>query len=143
LEYSFGCSVFAFVDWQWNFGDGSSGTGAAINHTFPSSGVYQVCLEATAPNGCVSTICKPVIVVATGIIENKNAMILFPNPAKSTIQLNWIETRDFVEIYNSNGMLVRFIPIYSNFYELDISELNSGLYFIIDNKGVANKLIKE
>ncbi|MFM7770107.1 MAG: PKD domain-containing protein, partial [Bacteroidota bacterium] len=131
------------VDWQWNFGDGSTGSGVTINHVFPSSGVYQVCLDATAPNGCVSTICKPVIVVSTGISEEYKSIAIFPNPATSDVQLNWVESIEYIELFNSNGMLLRFIPINSNSYKLDISELNSGIYFIVDNRGIANKFIKE
>ncbi|MCB0585750.1 MAG: PKD domain-containing protein, partial [Phaeodactylibacter sp.] len=36
--------------WQWDFGDGQTGSGQEISHTFPGEGVYTVCL--TTSGGC-------------------------------------------------------------------------------------------
>ena len=40
---------------SWDFGDGSSGTGAVANHTYTTAGDYVVKVEATDNGGLSST----------------------------------------------------------------------------------------
>lgn len=60
--------------WMWNFGDGSFSNLQNPSHTFQSSGVYQVSLQITTINGCVSTSTSPAIVV---VHPNPNASFVF------------------------------------------------------------------
>lgn len=59
---------FQVESWEWDFGDGTTGTGQTITHTFPEDSVdtYTVCLTTTSilQNGdtCVATSCQDVIV---------------------------------------------------------------------------------
>lgn len=47
--------------WLWVFGDGTTGTAQNPNHTYPSNGIYNVCLIAT--NNCGSdTTCQQVLI---------------------------------------------------------------------------------
>lgn len=41
------------VSHQWDFGDGTTGSGASLDHTFKQSGRYRVTLRVTASNGAV------------------------------------------------------------------------------------------
>ncbi|MBL0913426.1 MAG: PKD domain-containing protein, partial [Bacteroidia bacterium] len=54
------------VTYNWNFGDGTTGSGQYPVHTFPGPGIYVVCLEVTAiaPNGqiCEKKICKEIYI---------------------------------------------------------------------------------
>jgi PKD repeat protein len=64
-----GCS-FTFLDsssttntiatYAWDFGDGSTGTGANPTHVYGSSGSYVVCLTITDSLGCTDTQCRTV-----------------------------------------------------------------------------------
>lgn len=48
----------------WDFGDGSTGTGVIVQHTYAASGTYNVCLNTTNPtNGCTSQTCTTLVVV--------------------------------------------------------------------------------
>jgi gliding motility-associated-like protein len=47
------------VAWDWDFGDGSTGTGAPVTHTYGTPGVYDVTLIVTDSVGCRDTIVKP------------------------------------------------------------------------------------
>jgi len=40
--------------YSWNFGDGSTGTGLAVKHTYPVTGIYVITLKATDNTGVVS-----------------------------------------------------------------------------------------
>gem|GEM_PF-4720336 len=44
------------VDWQWNFGDGTTGSGATVTHTYTSLGNYFATLTVTDSNGRVNLI---------------------------------------------------------------------------------------
>ncbi len=46
------------VTCSWNFGDGSSGTGSPVTHTFASPGYYNITLSATNADGCISSLTK-------------------------------------------------------------------------------------
>ncbi|MEW5918175.1 MAG: PKD domain-containing protein [Gemmatimonadota bacterium] len=38
---------FGITSWTWNFGDGTTGSGAIVNHNFPRSGTYTVTLTVS------------------------------------------------------------------------------------------------
>jgi len=40
------------AQWQWSFGDGQSGTGQSVTHTYATYGVYEVCLNVFLECGC-------------------------------------------------------------------------------------------
>ncbi len=44
------------VTYAWNFGDGSTGTGASTSHLYTVSGTYNVTLTVTTALGCVSSV---------------------------------------------------------------------------------------
>ncbi|TNE59780.1 MAG: PKD domain-containing protein [Bacteroidetes bacterium] len=47
---------------SWNFGDGSSATGYAVQHTFPQEGYYAVCLTVTDAYGCSEQVCQDIFI---------------------------------------------------------------------------------
>jgi PKD repeat protein len=49
------------VAWFWDFGDGTTGTGANVSHTF-APGTYNVCLTVTTSNGITCTSCQTVTI---------------------------------------------------------------------------------
>lgn len=74
---------------------------------------------------------------------DKEKLTFSPNPAHSKIVINSNDKIESVEVYDISGKL---ISTHSNTYEIDISELMQGMYFLRMNLGneiVTKKFIKE
>lgn len=67
-----GSSNYPPLTYHWSFGDGSSGSGQNITHTYANSGVYNVCLTVTDANGCTAIYCQNVS-ITTNLCGNANA----------------------------------------------------------------------
>jgi hypothetical protein len=120
--------------YNWNFGDGSTATGIEVKHTYSATGTYQVCVEAKTSAGCVSKVCKSIVV------ENSVAprLTLSPNPVSSTLHVNFLSTKGesvIVRIINSNGVIVRTYTkaavAGSNTWEFDLGSLPIGVYSMV------------
>lgn len=46
------------ITYTWNWGDGSTSTGATPSHTYTTPGFYKICLTITDGAGCTSTYCN-------------------------------------------------------------------------------------
>jgi len=70
---------------------------------------------------------------------------IFPNPAKDILNIKGISSEDSnIEIYNTIGKLVLSHYSITNNTRIDISNLNSGLYFIkFENSNTSLKFVKE
>ncbi|MBX2923665.1 MAG: PKD domain-containing protein [Chitinophagaceae bacterium] len=76
LNVNFQANAPGAVSWQWDFGDGSQGTGATPQHTYTAKGEYNVTLTITTSGGCESSVTKNQfvrIIAPTVSITNSNA----------------------------------------------------------------------
>ena len=53
-------SLFGIASYSWNFGDGNTGSGNNVSHTYSSNGIYNVQLIITGVTGCKDTFNMPV-----------------------------------------------------------------------------------
>jgi hypothetical protein len=86
--------------------------------------------------------------LATQDFEFSNYFTLYPNPAKSVLNISSKETIEVksISIYNTLGQLVLVIPNAEKVSKIDVSSLTTGNYFIKINsdKGSSNaRFIKE
>jgi len=51
------------VDFAWDFGDGTTGTGKSPQHHYSDLGLYRILLKATSPYGCTDTLSSTVKIV--------------------------------------------------------------------------------
>lgn len=79
-------SIAGAVNYNWNFGDGSSATTSTVSHTFNNSGntdlTYNVQLIATNSFGCADTTTRPVKVFAlpNALFQVNPTTIMIPAP---------------------------------------------------------------
>lgn len=157
----------AITNWAWDFGDGTTGTGSSVNHTFPGSGSYMVTLTVFgySPNEkecCFVQVRHEVRVECDGggkarmtapnnsddIINN---VILHPNPSNGIVNLSFDlknDNRVSISIIDVTGKVVyEHTPSYilSGSHSIEIStELPKGIYTSIistENNKVTKKLI--
>ena len=92
------CDVYFFNSgagtFNWDFGDGSTGTGQSPVHSYNSNGNYDVCLSSidSLGNSCDSCITVSVINCNVGRTELENEMSnfsLYPNPLKSNLTIKY------------------------------------------------------
>ena len=55
-------SYFGINSYDWDFGDGTSGSGNTVSHTYTVTGTYNIQLTITGISGCTDVITKPVYV---------------------------------------------------------------------------------
>ena len=56
-----------FASYEWDFGDGQTGEGENVSHTYASPGQYQVTHTVSTSNGCEDTINETVTVIDTPV----------------------------------------------------------------------------
>ena len=109
---------------SWNFGDGTTGTDAITEHSFPSSGSFPVTLIVTTADGCKDTLVQTVSITdgpvaefttadstidaVPGIAEFYNTSqnetdVFFDFGDNSGLQTGSLTSRTH-HIYNSNGV---------------------------------------
>ena len=93
--------VSGLLNYSWNFGDATTGTGAAPSHIYDSTGFYNVCLVVGDTGGvCVDTLCTTIYVYiapATCDATFTNNLLGVGNESftAAPFDLNWDYSWDF------------------------------------------------
>jgi hypothetical protein len=135
------------LNYLWDWGDGSTSTGATPSHVYSSASYYNICLSITDSTGCTATFCDSstyiykteaaaitinvVEQLPTGIEEAiaEATISVYPNPATNQLNINLKGLQaDQISIYNIDGKLLSNVKQPAN-NQRDISDLSAGLYF--------------
>jgi hypothetical protein len=129
--------------WHWDFGDGTTFSGKKpYFHSFPSNGVYNVCLTVSNENS-ENTSCR-LVTIGTSAIENEELEIkndrvsIFPNPTDGEVLLtlsDYIPEHGVVEVYDAMGKLVHKQRVYYGWNNVDLKNFASGSYHYIVKDG--------
>lgn len=117
--------------YSWDFGDGNTGVGSSVTHAYSQESSYVVTL--TVSNDCGEDEVSKTIFASVSISELElSSLVLYPNPSNGVI---YIETDNAsieeIIIFDNLGREVdRFLGNQSNKQDLDISYLNSGIYYL-------------
>lgn len=126
----------------WDFGDGSPlVTGAFVQHTYATNGIYSVKLSLVG--NCDSVLSANIKTVdvfdaaggtGTGIkdINNKNGLVIYPNPGNGlvTIESKSAMNIEAVELYSIAGQRLINKQFNASKVSIDASHLASGIYLI-------------
>ena len=88
------------------------------------------------------------ITVGTTEMNNDMSFVVGPNPAKNQLQISFGDSNQVksISIYDISGRKVRTLNVNTQSTIIDISELNSGYYFVKANDGihsVTRKILKQ
>ena len=147
-----GSNSVGAVTYDWDFGDGNTGTGQNTSNIYTSNGTYYVTLTVASACG-VDSITDTVIVEGIGFAESvlNQTLEIYPNPARAEVNIsfNRLNEKARISLLDLSGkeLMVREINNSGDFYSgrIDISELSDGVYMlqISDGEVVVNRrLIK-
>ena len=121
--------------YNWDFGDGSSGTGVNPTHSYVTPGLfYEVTLTVT--NTCSSDKLSYKLVdrLSRDELDGRDSYELYPNPADDQITISWgryTQPVQKVRIFNVSGALLRESVIPDNSRQstqLNVEGLSNGYY---------------
>ncbi len=125
------------ISYSWTFGDGTTGTGNEIKHTYAGTSSYTVCLIMRTESGCETKICKQV--GASIISTNQPRLVLSPNPVSTTLHAVFYSTKAetmTIKIFNANGVLLKTFTrpavVGANDWDFaDVATLPNGIYSVL------------
>ncbi|MDR2235489.1 MAG: T9SS type A sorting domain-containing protein [Chryseobacterium sp.] len=131
----------------WNFGDGTSSTLENPQHTYTSSGDYQVSLTTDACHRN-STKTKTVAFRTLGTKEQKIASLqIYPNPAQDFINIITEGKISVISLTDASGRMLRYrLEKTSSGYTIPLNHLSHGMYILRYKAGeteFTQKIIKK
>lgn len=132
-------------NYTWDFGDGNTGTGASVTHSYSQESSYVVTL--TASNDCGEDVVSKTIFASVSISElNALPIEIYPNPSKGLINIDsYNKYIDEIIIFDNLGREVdRFSGNNKTKYLLNISHFKPGMYYIrilLEDKSIIKNFI--
>jgi hypothetical protein len=128
------------TSYSWNFGDGNTGSGVSVNHTYASSGTYTVTLIVV--NDCGSDTATFPVTVQSIDQFGMGSVSLYPNPNTGLFQIIGLPVDGgdiLVEVMSTTGAVVYRATVEqgNDVKEVDMRGYGPGVYQVrmTNNKG--------
>ncbi len=121
------------ISYNWNFGDGTTGTGQTANHIYNTNGNFTVTLIVCNSNCCDTTTQTLDVSVGINNIINADGWIVFPNPTMNNFNLSYSGSQQIesLSLFNTLGEIVwTSISSGKNQWVINAEVLSSGIYFL-------------
>lgn len=127
--------------YNWDFGDGTTGTGANPSHVYTTTGKFLVRVRATdnanVTNSKWMLVDVGVVITTVSNIADKAKMNIFPNPANDILTISGVNSATGIRLLSLIGETVLDFGPSNNTYlvQLNVSQLPKGVYLleIIEN----------
>ncbi|MEM7657530.1 MAG: PKD domain-containing protein, partial [Bacteroidota bacterium] len=125
--------------WLWDFGDGTTSTEQSPVHMYADTGVYEVSLQITGPEGCTDAIVKTITVIPRPTaVDNwliDEALTIYPNPGTGLFQvvLPTSATGTLqLQVMNQMGQVMTRMQLNSSESKqtIDLSDQAAGVYLV-------------
>lgn len=83
-------SFYEPTEWSWDYGDGYGSTEVNPDHSYATTGIYEVCLTVSNTYGS-NTFCRDVEITTVGtdeLVMGSSGLQIFPNPANESVTMN-------------------------------------------------------
>ncbi|HOZ87039.1 MAG TPA: T9SS type A sorting domain-containing protein, partial [Bacteroidia bacterium] len=134
--------------YTWDFGNGSTGSGATQTVSYTANGTYPIMLIASNP--CASdTSYQNITIQEVGLPEFSNAyeMQIWPNPSIGKVRINYNNSLAAeVSVFNTEGKKVFEKNAVKPNEELNLAQLAKGIYLVtvkVSGKVESRKLVLE
>lgn len=126
--YNTSSEIFAA---DWDFGDGTIGSGNEAIHTYAIPGNYKVQMTAFNRNLACDTVSQQIVVGTNSADENRllDELKIYPNPATTILYFEGIRKSFDIKIYNLLGKILLVQRNVSG-NKININELQNGFYII-------------
>jgi hypothetical protein len=119
------------TSYEWDFGDGKSGSGRTVSHEFTKNGNFKVICMVVLSNGCGDT-ANNVLTIggvtnSVGSVEGLNITV-YPNPFSDQIIIDADFNAEKAVLYNGFGQLVQAWVRPTT--RLNVKDLEQGLYYL-------------
>lgn len=150
-EYTFKSMINGAESYTWDFGDGNTGTGKTVSHTYMESGDFTITLEAENSCGILTEI-DQVTINLTGVEDlTEKDFVISPNPnhGNFAIELPDLEGENMViQLFSIDGKLIetKHIDLVSSGQKVTWNSVSKGMYFLkfaIGQREISKKLIVE
>jgi hypothetical protein len=118
------------ASYQWYVGSTLITTATSQTYIPTQNGQYRVEVKGTAPSSC-NIFSDPFNYAITAIKEDQrfDNFSFYPNPVITSIHVNFVKKFD-IEFYNLNGQKVLQKANLQGEQEIDMSDLNKGIYIM-------------
>jgi len=121
-----GSSSLPSPGFQWDFGDGSVGTGQNPTHTYNQAGSYNVCVVASGAGMMCTPYCQNITVTSPGYFGSLHGHVNCAN-----------NFADHGVVY-----LIEFNPVTNILTAIDTTDIDSGGYYGFSNVPYGSYLVK-